>query len=699
MALFGLGSFGEGFVTGFADSAADAIQKDMDAVNARIEKLSDIQADRIIKEQSQRDEEIKEATRELEAASAVFGTDVNAKNYVASILRKEGSIEGLKSVIADFKAQKKNRPNLNIGSYFAQVSNDLPNLSYKDMATSIQPSATYTEVTLPEDVASAGAGRLLQGIGLGQDISGRVSKNVREQMLASGVSTDATTIQLPDIPFAEEKFKIDIMPLAGRIKYLTEELSIPEITPDRENELKGYLQEATVAAERVGDRGTVLNSIEAQISRLDVTFDDTGKPVGENAAQYEQLIFDRDALRYEIDLVEAGNNKEKVLRIKAEEARRLGNVAEATRLTQEADDLVMPPTFKIKQDRLLAIIEQKMSKDPTDPELPKLRGQLADIQEQAEKSATGDYVFSAAETNLAGKNILNSIKNHIMTSNIQDKYNVDPNNGMPIFKAGLKDAEIIKLKKMQTALTTEAIANQIALLDNPKEIQLYRDIQEQFIMSGRAYREILPDTDNTGILDTLDGAKLKADIIKGGLAKTNTIIDTSIIQSVLDDAKTKGFSEAFIAQLQKELTPAPEQGDIEGDKSEVPEVPEVPVVSEGVSMAAELLANKGPFAGNKSVLDELVSKLDITRKEAQELVNQAGAEVRRRKEDELRNTPSEKLSANKLLKNLKLARTKEEYETALAAYAQRSKIDEETIREFYPSPVQEKAKGGLMARQ
>ena len=694
MALFGLGSFGEGFVTGFADSAADAIQKDMDAVNARIEKLSDIQADRIIKEQSQRDKEIKEATRELEAASAVFGTDVNAKNYVASILRKEGSIEGLKSVIADFKAQKKNRPNLNIGSYFAQVSNDLPSLSYKDMATSIQPSATYTEVALPEDVASAGAGRLLQGIGLGQDISGRVSKNVQEQMLASGVSTDATTIQLPDIPFAEEKFKIDIMPLAGRIKYLTEELSIPEITPDRENELKGYLQEATVAAERVGDRGTVLNSIEAQLSRLDVTFDNTGKPVGENAARYEQLTSDRDALRYEIDLVEAGDDKERVLRIKAAEARRLGNVTEATRLTQEADDLLMPPTFKIKKDRLLAIIEQKMSKDPTDPELPTLRKQLAVTQEQAEKSATGDYVFSATETNLAGKNIVNSINNYIMTSNIQDKYDVDPNTGVAIMKAGLKDAEIIKLKKMQIALTTEAIANQIALLGNPKEIQLYKNIQEQYIMSGRAYRVTMEN--GTGIFDNSDGVTLYATIAKRGLNEPSVGNTQKNREIIINDAKTKGFSEAFITQLQKELTPAPKQNE---QVTDTKEVPVVPVVSEGVSMAAELLANKGPFAGNKSVLDELVSKLDITRKEAQELVNQAGAEVRRRKDDELRNTPSEKLSANKLLKNLKLARTKEEYETALVVYAQRSKIDEETLRELYPSPVQEKAKGGLMARQ
>jgi len=51
MSLFGLGDFGEGFVTGLADSASDAIQKDMDAVRARIEKLSDFQANKIIKDQ------------------------------------------------------------------------------------------------------------------------------------------------------------------------------------------------------------------------------------------------------------------------------------------------------------------------------------------------------------------------------------------------------------------------------------------------------------------------------------------------------------------------------------------------------------------------------------------------------------------------------------------------------------------------
>ena len=106
MALFGLGNFGEGFVTGLAESASEAIQKDMDAVRARIEKLSDFQANKIIKDQEEREEEIRDAMKQLKRASAVFGSDPNAKKYAAAMLEREGGIEGLNEVVERFKAAK-----------------------------------------------------------------------------------------------------------------------------------------------------------------------------------------------------------------------------------------------------------------------------------------------------------------------------------------------------------------------------------------------------------------------------------------------------------------------------------------------------------------------------------------------------------------------------------------------------------------
>ena len=54
MSLFGLGSFGEGFVKGFATEANEALKNDIERINTRVDDLAKIKFDRALKDQDER---------------------------------------------------------------------------------------------------------------------------------------------------------------------------------------------------------------------------------------------------------------------------------------------------------------------------------------------------------------------------------------------------------------------------------------------------------------------------------------------------------------------------------------------------------------------------------------------------------------------------------------------------------------------
>ena len=58
MGFLGLGNFGTGFVTGFAQSVDKAVQDDIKRVNSRIDKISDIRVKRYLKKKDEREEEV-----------------------------------------------------------------------------------------------------------------------------------------------------------------------------------------------------------------------------------------------------------------------------------------------------------------------------------------------------------------------------------------------------------------------------------------------------------------------------------------------------------------------------------------------------------------------------------------------------------------------------------------------------------------
>lgn len=353
MSLFGLGDFGEGFVTGLADSASDAIQKDMDAVRARIEKLSDFQANKIIKDQEEREEEIRDAMKQLKRASRVFGNDPKAKKYASAILEREGGIEGLNEVVARFKKAKLANPALNLGSYFEQSSEELPDLSFREIASSAIPRRTATAVELPEDIASGGAGNLLANIGLDQKISKRVSRDVAEQTAAAGIApVTATDTTLPSIAFNDEQFLLDTSSVQEGMRYLERQRALESNTTERNDELDRLYEDKIKFAAESGADIDAMNGIENQLSRLDITMNpETGKAEGVDASKYDQLQAQKRELQFKMDMANAGTDKKAQLLVQASYARSLGNIDEATQLERQAEDLAGTPNFKTTIER------------------------------------------------------------------------------------------------------------------------------------------------------------------------------------------------------------------------------------------------------------------------------------------------------------------------------------------------------------
>jgi len=88
MGLFGLGSFGEGFVKGFATEANEALKRDIERINTRVEKVADFQVQKSIKEQDKRKDELED----IEEAIAMAWQTTEVKRWF--VFKTEDNREG-----------------------------------------------------------------------------------------------------------------------------------------------------------------------------------------------------------------------------------------------------------------------------------------------------------------------------------------------------------------------------------------------------------------------------------------------------------------------------------------------------------------------------------------------------------------------------------------------------------------------------
>jgi len=370
MALFGLGNFGQGFVTGLADSANEALKKDLDRVNTRIEKLSDLQVNRALKEQDERKEEIDEVIDELERGASIFGDDPKAKQYAAAMLKKEGNLQGYRELVSKYKEMKSNNPTFNAASYIQAADTAFPTGSFRDYAEGFVPRKTYTG-SLPEGVdVTGGAGNLLKNIGLDQKIASRVSSNVKGELAASGMSLDEqTSLALPDMKFDDEGIFMANMTPSESLKYIREQKAKSGVSDDRLAKLNTLEDEALKASIAGGNDADILQAQEMMLGKLDAT-----DP--ENEARIEQLKGEIKVNTRAINIKNAKTEKEK-LHLQSQHAYEDGNSDLGRKLKRQAEDLEGTPLLATQIQRLEEDIQRGIDVKSNQEKLKELKRQQA----------------------------------------------------------------------------------------------------------------------------------------------------------------------------------------------------------------------------------------------------------------------------------------------------------------------------------
>lgn len=282
MSLFGLGNFGEGFVEGLATSANKALQDDIKRINLRAEKVADFQVKRSVEEQEKRKKDLEEIKDALREAEGMFDKDdPRAAAYAASLLEEQGSASALKAFTKQIKDSNVYKSGQSLANFMEMAEKDMPTGTRSDYANAFLGAPSLpTDYRLPESAASAGAGNLLDAIGLKPDVSAMVSEQVSEQMSAMGIAEQAEiTVSLPSGTFMKEKFTMGNMTPSKRLEYLNQQLANPNNTPERITELQGMLTTAQDAVYATGKEEDKLTVIESKISRA--TGDERKKLIAE----------------------------------------------------------------------------------------------------------------------------------------------------------------------------------------------------------------------------------------------------------------------------------------------------------------------------------------------------------------------------------------------------------------------------------
>jgi len=240
MGFLGLGNFGTGFVTGFAQSVDKAVQDDIKRVNDRIDRISDIRVQRYLKKKDERDAEVEKYRKALEKGASVLGSTENA----AFQMKKLGNdINLFNKFVNDFQQEKtkygyefddfkKNMDNVPINP--AEVTKAF---TAKQYAGSIVPGVTDPSTyTVPESLTGS-AGNLLSAI-LGKDrvnVGSKIDDQVSEELTIYGVQPTNSLIDFPTFRFDDLSYNLaKIDTVESRLTFLDQKLINPRVVGTEE---------------------------------------------------------------------------------------------------------------------------------------------------------------------------------------------------------------------------------------------------------------------------------------------------------------------------------------------------------------------------------------------------------------------------------------------------------------------------------
>lgn len=288
MSFLGLGSFGEGFVKGFAESANEALKRDIERINNRIDKVAEIRTQRALDDQAKRRDKVDSTVERLKQGAKVIGGP-NADAYAAGLLEEYGAA-GYDALLTSLQQAKIDNEGIDIGSFFERAGVDAPGqaggqtYTLRDYAEAYlgAPKTLPTSLKIPADDTRVG-GLVGSVLGVDVDIAGRAQQRSAAEIAAMGTSDryDASVV-IPKVKFKKFAFDLEIMPFDQRLARIEEELTTA--SADDPSPMDGFanrqeylrsLRDSTYASyiENAPD----LKKLELMRARRDTVTDETQK--------------------------------------------------------------------------------------------------------------------------------------------------------------------------------------------------------------------------------------------------------------------------------------------------------------------------------------------------------------------------------------------------------------------------------------
>jgi len=263
MAFLGLGNFGEGFVTGFAESANEALKKDIERINTRIDRVAIAKANRAEKDQDKRRKEKEKITDALKAGAAIYG-DADSQDaiaFAAGILKEEGNLQAYESFMSELRTRKANEPNF--GAKLRSLVNRPEGSDAREILTydNIADGFLGTKYQTNLDVEGAVSlddtlvGRFFGG----KNLNKQVEKQIQSEITSRGLVIDqATGVELPENYFDRDAYIIYKMSPKERVAHYQGVLNDPSVT-DETPEGKKIRQDA---AKKVAENQAIVDKEE-----------------------------------------------------------------------------------------------------------------------------------------------------------------------------------------------------------------------------------------------------------------------------------------------------------------------------------------------------------------------------------------------------------------------------------------------------
>lgn len=328
-------SFLTGFVTGLAGSIDKQLQSSIERTRENIDMVSKWRlkkAEEREKERKKKDEEIE--TLIQDAAYTISGSqnDVDAQNLAAALYKEQG-LTGFTEAMNAIKKARAADSGVNPLQYITRAQTDTGN---KYSLSQIVRSLSDAELSYVPDSALfpkgiIKGGGLIKAIAPDFDIMSAGDKQANEQMQQIGFKTtpDATSLTFGKVTFDREGLNYHTMDTDTKLSYLNNIIINESSTDEQVEKAKGRRESLYKNAVEQGDDIVQQKTLKQRLSLL--------KP---EDPEYNEVINQLKSVDRKIKLDQAKlEGEESILRVRADFAAQDGDVATATRLSREADDL------------------------------------------------------------------------------------------------------------------------------------------------------------------------------------------------------------------------------------------------------------------------------------------------------------------------------------------------------------------------